>query len=169
MSDWALINQDSGKTDWATPKKLFEYFDDTYHFDLDPCSTHENALCKKHFTIEEDGLKQDWGGSKVFMNPPYSRETSKWIEKAYQESLKGAVVVCLIPCRPDASYWHKWIFPYASQIYFIQGRLHYSDSKETAPFPSAIVIFDKGVYDSQKHHLGNLSFGMKGGEFYGRS
>ena len=162
---WQLINQDSGKDDWCTPKKLFEYFDDTYHFELDPCSTHENTLCEKHYTIVEDGLKQDWAGQKVFMNPPYGRETGKWIEKAYRESLKGAVVVCLIPCRPDTQYWHEIIFPYASQIYFIQGRLRYSDAKQSAPFPSAIIIFDKGVYDLQDRHLGNLSFGIKGNCF----
>ena len=79
------------------------------------------------------------------MNPPYGKETGKWIEKAYQESLKGATVVCLIPARPDASYWHKWIFPYARKIWFVKGRLHFSESKQVAPFPSAIVVFGEGA------------------------
>ena len=78
------------------------------------------------------------------MNPPYNRETGKWIEKAYRESLKGATVVCLIPARPDANYWHQWIFPYAVQIWFIKGRLHFSGSKEHAAFSSALVVFGKG-------------------------
>ena len=77
------------------------------------------------------------------MNPPYGRETGKWIEKAFKESLKGAIVVCLIPARPDASYWHEYIFPHASSIEFIKGRLHFSKSKEAAPFPSAIITFGK--------------------------
>ena len=167
MNNSYLINQNSGKVDWGTPKKLFEYLNDLYEFELDPCSNGSNALCETFFTEEDDGLSQDWGGKRVFMNPPYNRETGKWIQKAYEESLKGAFVVCLIPCRPDASYWHKWIFPYASKIYFIEGRLHYSDLKETAPFPSAIVMFDRG--NVSVHNYGDLSLGMKGGEFYERS
>lgn len=158
-----LCNQNSGKINWGTPKKLFDYLNNIYKFDLDPCSDGTNNLCDDYFTEEDDGLLQDWGGRNVFMNPPYNRETGKWIEKAYKESLKGAVVVCLIPCRPDASYWHKWIFPYARSIFFIQGRLHFGESKQTAPFPSAIIVFDKEWSGGWR----GLSFEKKGGEFYG--
>ena len=52
----------SEKDYWETPQKLFHELDKKYHFTLDPCSTHKNAKCEKHFTIEEDGLQQDWGG-----------------------------------------------------------------------------------------------------------
>lgn len=77
------------------------------------------------------------------MNPPYSRQTGVWIEKAYRESLKGACVVCLIPARPDASYWHDYILPYATEIRFVRGRLRFSGSSESAPFPSAVVVFGR--------------------------
>ena len=56
----------SKSNEWATPIKLFKELDEEFHFTLDPCSTHENAKCERHFTIEEDGLKQDWGGSIVW-------------------------------------------------------------------------------------------------------
>lgn len=47
----------SSKTDlWTTPWNFFEKLNDEFRFTLDPCSTHENAKCNKHFTIEEDGL-----------------------------------------------------------------------------------------------------------------
>lgn len=53
----------SSKTDlWSTPQEFFNELDKEFNFDLDPCSTHENAKCEKHFTIVEDGLIQDWGG-----------------------------------------------------------------------------------------------------------
>ena len=52
----------SSKTDlWSTPQDFFNKLNEEFNFDLDPCSTHENAKCKKHFTIVEDGLKQNWG------------------------------------------------------------------------------------------------------------
>lgn len=58
----------SSKTDlWSTPQDFFNKLDEEFNFDLDPCSTHENAKCNKHFTIVEDGLKQNWGGIQYFV------------------------------------------------------------------------------------------------------
>ena len=56
----------SKSVEWATPKEFFNKLDEEFHFNLDPCSTHENAKCEKHYTIEEDGLSQDWGGTEYF-------------------------------------------------------------------------------------------------------
>ena len=127
--------------EWTTPGKLFKELDNEFNFTLDPCSTHSNALCFKHYTIEEDGLNQDWSNEIVFMNPTYGREISKWIKKAYLESLNNATVVCLLPCRTDTRYWHEYILMYAKEIRYIKGRLKYGNSKINAPFSSAIVVF----------------------------
>ena len=54
----------STSVEWATPQALFDELDAEFHFDLDPCSTHENAKCADHFTKAEDGLSQNWGGKK---------------------------------------------------------------------------------------------------------
>lgn len=54
----------SNTPEWATPMAFFKELDKEFHFTLDPCSTHENAKCEKHYTKEDDGLKQDWGGSR---------------------------------------------------------------------------------------------------------
>lgn len=59
----------SKSIEWATPKEFFAQLDKEFHFDLDPCSTHENAKCVKHYTIEEDGLSQDWGGVSGILQP----------------------------------------------------------------------------------------------------
>ena len=59
----------SKSVEWATPKQFFAQLDKEFHFDLDPCSTHENAKCEKHYTIEEDGLSQDWGGAPSILQP----------------------------------------------------------------------------------------------------
>jgi len=124
--------------EWATPQKLFDELNKEFQFTLDPCSTDENAKCKRHFTISDDGLQQEWGGV-VFMNPPYGRVIGKWIKKAHDESQKGATVVCLIPSRTDTAYWHDYVMK--GQIRFIRGRLKFGDGNNPAPFPSAIVIF----------------------------
>ncbi len=134
----------SSKTDlWSTPWNFFEKLNDEFHFTLDPCSTHENAKCYKHFTIEEDGLLQDWGNEVVFCNPPYGRQIKDWVKKAYEESQKdNTTVVMLIPARTDTIYFHEYIY-HKAEIRFIKGRLKFGDAKNAAPFPSMVVIFRK--------------------------
>tara|TARA_R100000700_G_C3127443_1_gene113994 strand:- start:234 stop:428 length:195 start_codon:yes stop_codon:yes gene_type:complete len=48
----------------------------------------------------------------------------------------------LIPSRTDTKYWHEFIFPNAHKIMFIKGRLKFGGHQNSAPFPSAIVVFD---------------------------
>ena len=126
---------------WETPIELFNKLDKEFNFTLDPCCTEETAKCKKYYTPRENGLIQDWTNETVFMNPPYGREISDWLKKAYEESLKGTLVVCLIPSRTDTKYWHDYCMK-ASEIRFIKGRLKFGNSKNSAPFPSAIVVFN---------------------------
>jgi len=123
---------------WATPQKLFDSLNAIHAFDLDVCATHENAKCARYFTKEQDGLKQDWIGS-VWMNPPYGKEIGRWMEKAYKSSLEGSKVVCLVPARTDTAWWHKYAMN--GKIQFIRGRLKFGGHKNSAPFPSAIIVF----------------------------
>lgn len=137
------VHYSSKTNEWSTPQDFFDELDKEFNFTLDPCSTSENAKCVKYFTAEDDGLKQDWSNDVVFMNPPYGREIKHWIKKAYEEHMKGATVVCLIPSRTDTTYWHDYIFGKASDIRFLRGRLKFGDSKNSAPFPSAVIIYKK--------------------------
>lgn len=126
---------------WETPIYFYNKLNSEFNFTLDPCCEVKTAKCAKFYTKETNGLIQDWGGETVFMNPPYGKEQSAWIKKAYEESLKpNTIVVCLIPARTDTKIWHEIIFPNA-EVRFLKGRLKFGDSKNSAPFPSAIVIF----------------------------
>jgi phage N-6-adenine-methyltransferase len=136
MVDKVLFSSKSNE--WTTPNDFYEELNKEFNFTLDPCCTKENAKCSKYFTKEDDGLEQDWSKDIVFMNPPYAREIKHWVKKAYEESLKGATVVCLIPARTDTSYWHDYCFK--GDVRFLRGRLKFSN-KGSAPFPSAVVIF----------------------------
>jgi site-specific DNA-methyltransferase (adenine-specific) len=128
----------SNTPEWATPQWLFDELNKEFNFDLDPCSTHENAKCERHYTKEDDGLSKSWGG-RVFCNPPYGKEIAKWVKKAYEES-SHADVVMLIPARTDTKWFHNYIYGKA-EIRFIKGRLRFGDGKTDAPFPSMIVIY----------------------------
>lgn len=133
----------SSATDlWATPQAFFEELDTEFHFTLDPCALPTNAKCKKYFTPEDDGLFQDWGGEVVFCNPPYGKAIRDWVFKCWHEAQKpNTTVVALLPARTDTTYFHKYIYNRAKEIRFIKGRLKFGDSKNSAPFPSMIVIF----------------------------
>lgn len=133
----------SKSNEWATPQYFFDELDAEFHFTLDPCATAENAKCAKFYTQGENGLLQSWSGEVVFMNPPYGGNAGLWVEKAYHESLNGATVVCLIVSATDRTYWHDYIFPFASQIRWLRGRLKFGKAVETAPFASAVAIFDR--------------------------
>ena len=136
------IHFSSNTNEWETPQDLYDKLNAEFRFTLDPCATSETAKCPKYFTKKDNGLEQSWGNEVVFMNPPYGREIKYWIKKAYEESLKGATVVCLIPARTDTIYWHDYIFGKA-EIRFIKGRLKFSKCSYGAPFPSAVVVFGK--------------------------
>jgi phage N-6-adenine-methyltransferase len=130
----------SSKTDrWATPQWLFDSLNSHYQCTLDVCAVPENAKCSQYFTPEQDGLKQQWNGV-CWMNPPYGREIVKWVKKAYESSLEGAVVVALLPARVDTAWF--WDYTYnKAKIEFIRGRLKFGDGKGSAPFPSMIVVW----------------------------
>ncbi len=125
--------------EWETPPELFARLNGIYGFTLDVCSTDENAKCARHFTQADDGLAQTWAPEVCWMNPPYGRVIGQWMKKAYEESQNGATVVCLVPARTDAGWWHDYAMK--GDIEFIRGRLRFSGASINAPFPSAIVVF----------------------------
>jgi len=92
----------------------------------------------------------DWrkrGGGVCWMNPPYGREISPWIEKAYRSAKEnGATVVCLLPARVDTRWWHDYCAK--GEVHFIKGRLKFGNAKDAAPFPSAVVVFRPQIQDA---------------------
>lgn len=130
----------SSRTDlWATPQSLFDELNAEFRFSCDVCATVDNAKCPVFYTSECDGLAQEWRGV-CWMNPPYGRHIGRWVRKAYESSLCGATVVCLIPARTDTNWWHEYVAK-ADETRFVRGRLRFGDATASAPFPSAIVIF----------------------------
>lgn len=143
-----MINKSlfSSKTpEWETPQDFFDELNKEFNFNLDPCATSETTKCQKYFTKTDDGLKQDWGGYTVFCNPPYGKAIKDWVKKCSDESKKpNTIVVMLIPARTDTRYFHEYIY-HKAEIRFIKGRLKFGSAKNSAPFPSMLVIFDNSL------------------------
>lgn len=138
MISKALFSHESDE--WGTPSALFQQLDQEFNFTLDACANAENHKCPKYFDKYQDGLQKNWSNEVVFCNPPYS-QIGKWCEKCYKEwKYHNVTIVLLIPSRTDTRYFHEYIYNKA-ELRFIRGRLHFNDSKNSAPFPSMICIF----------------------------
>ena len=130
----------TSKTDqWATPQNFFDKLNTQYNFELDVCADKTNHKVKKYYDEQDNGLIQPWAPYRCWMNPPYGRVIGQWMKKAYDESQLGALVVCLVPARTDTKWWHDYAM--RGGVEFIRGRLKFGDSKNSAPFPSAVIVF----------------------------
>ena len=125
---------------WSTPQDFFDKLNEEFHFDLDVCADDQNHKCEKYFTKEQDGLSQRWEGI-VWCNPPYGREIGDWVA-AVSAHRDGGVM--RLPARTDTRWFHDYIYNNENaEIRFIKGRLKFGGSKNSAPFPSMVVVFKK--------------------------
>jgi phage N-6-adenine-methyltransferase len=120
----------SASDHWATPKDVYGALDDEFRFTFDPCP----------LMAEESGLLKKWGG-RVFCNPPYSA-IDEFLKKGlwHLSQRDCELLVYLIPSRTDTRWFHEYCIK-ASEIRFLKGRLKFGDAKNSAPFPSMLVIF----------------------------
>ena len=132
----------SATDNWSTPQDFFDKLNDEFHFTLDVCADETNHKCEHYYTKKIDGLIRPWIGT-VWCNPPYGRKIGEWVRHAYLSSYIGsATVVMLLPARTDTRWFHDYIYNKPNtEIRFIKGRLKFGGCKNSAPFPSMVVIF----------------------------
>lgn len=156
------VHFSSKSDDWATPQDFFDKMSERYTLVLDVCASKTNYKCRTFFTSEglfqvedgaflklsdQNGLNSIWRHPdfpedvlpNCWMNPPYGRGIGAWVKKAYEESQKGCLVVCLLPARTDTKWFHDYCVK--GEIEFIKGRLKFGGAKNAAPFPSMVVVF----------------------------
>lgn len=142
---WNPGMMSSLRTDWRTPRRLFEMLNREFHFSLDLCATPDNTLAPHWIEPDEDSLSKEWwslsNGEAWWCNPPYGRGLGDWIEKAYRTSrtADSPTIVMLLPARTDTKWFHNYCLK--GEIRFLRGRLHFDDGGGRAPFPSMIVVF----------------------------
>ncbi len=109
----------SKSVEWFTPKIVFDTLN--VNFDLDPASSNmvNNVPTKKYFTESDNGLKKDWNGF-VWLNPPYSRNMEKWVEKFINHG-NG---IMLLFSRTDTKLFHNFLIN-ADCFVFARGRISF--------------------------------------------
>jgi hypothetical protein len=131
--------------EWLTPREIVRELGE---FDLDPASTcdatHGNqstALARKCYCKCDDGLHQPWAG-RVWMNPPYGKETGHWLHKLS----KHGNGIALVFARTDVLYFHDVVFKTAHALVFVKGRLTFYRADGTKPkfnggAPSVLIAY----------------------------
>lgn len=140
------------KDEWLTPPEIIK---DLGEFDLDPCAPLEEKrpwdTATKHYTINDDGLNQDWIG-RVWCNPPYGNKTFEWLSKLAEHS-NG---IALIFARTETKGFHSQIWERANAIFFFKGRLsfyHVTGIKgNAANAPSCLVAYGQNNVESLKKY-----------------
>lgn len=121
----------SKKSDnWGTPKFLIDFFKPTF----DPCPLNS----------KKDGLKINWHG-RILLNPPFSKQKD-FVIKAISEIKNCDYLVLLLPARTDTILFHQYLYG-KYRIEFLLGRLKFSNSNNSAPFPSMLIYLKENKSD----------------------
>lgn len=136
------------RTDWWTPPELVERVRAVFGgaIGLDPCGSPGSAVkaIREYYLPSENGLALDWNYPSVFVNPPYGRGIAAWVQKCV-EVAHGVEVILLLPAATGTKHWQDAIFPTASAINFIRGRLKFVGAADDAPMPCALVYWGRDV------------------------
>jgi len=138
------------KDDWETPQELFDCLSREFSFNLDIGATNKNSKCDLFIEdIEDCEFIPEFDGF-AFCNPPYSSQR-KFIEFSIKNKIP---TVFLLLAITDTKMFHYLIYKKEYfEIRFLKGRLKFSESKNSAPFPSMIVIYNPITYDHKKEGI----------------
>lgn len=131
----------SKKIDHTTPPDFFLQLNDEFNFTMDVAADDCNFLVQDYLTEEKSAFDNAWG-LRSFCNPPYGRGIIKWVDRATLQYARGhaEVIAMLVPARTDTKWFHK-AMEYATCVRLIKGRLKFGDTNNSAPFPSALIIW----------------------------
>ena len=155
---YTSVGNASVQHNWHTPAWLLEKLYTVFEiFDLDPCSPTNKrkqapVKAKLYYTASDDGLSLPWCG-KVFVNPPYGRAIKAWIQKAHLEHTHDntQLIVALVPARTDTVWWHEFVAG-KTDVLFLRGRLSFGDCGQSAPFPSALILWGCSAVQLENLH-----------------
>lgn len=134
---------------WGTPWYVYDALHEEFDFTLDAAAEEATAKCDHFFTPEIDGLVQDWGGERVFLNPPYSK-ILPWLQKAHESTRRGATVVCLLHAD-NSTEWYRFCLDHAHEIRQVTERIRFLNPHNGFLMgsgfnrPSIIAVFRPGI------------------------
>lgn len=126
--------------DWITPPEILKALGP---FDLDPCACDPMPwrTADRMINIHENGFHHEWSG-RVWMNPPYGRETARWLGRLAEYG-NG---IALVFARTETDMFFRHVFDKAHALLFLKGRLnfHFPDgrrSNKNCGAPSVLIAY----------------------------
>lgn len=158
------IANNSGNQEWITPSFIIALANMTMGgLDLDPASSHkanEVVCADKYYTIEDDGLKQDWYG-KVWLNPPYSAKVLPlFVDKAILEiQLDHVKELCVLVNNATETQWFQKLSKICNVMCFLNKRVSFLNQElkpKNTPLQGQVVLYygeNKGkfIYNFEKY------------------
>lgn len=128
------------KDEWLTPPEILRALGD---FDLDPCASINRPwdTARRHYTVTDDGLKQEWFG-RVWCNPPYGLESAQWLARCADHG----DAIALIFARTETRMFFDHVWAKAQAVFFLEGRLYFHHvcgrrARANAGAPSVLVAY----------------------------
>lgn len=148
----------SSKSDnYETDPKVFRALSSEFGpFDLDAAASASNRKCARYLSTDVDALSAVWDAKRVWLNPPYGRQISKFMEMAWlqvQERHVKHLVCCLVPARTSSRWWHvakARARACGGIVREIEGRLCFGGLEGNAPFANAVIVFRNGKSVTKK-------------------
>lgn len=146
--DKTITNLKSQKSvEWFTPYDILEAARKVLgSFALDPASCPEANLrvkAERIYTLEDDGLAQDWHAKTVWLNPPYCRLQGKWVSRLIYEYEAGNVqeAILLVPAASDTAWCQELLerFP----VCMVKGRINFisPDGKNSGSTFGSLIAY----------------------------
>jgi hypothetical protein len=143
---FAIRDREKKSTDEHGTPWNFVRFWETYlgrKFTLDPASSTTNHKTPTFHTRRDNGLKQVWAPHTVLLNPPFAKRNGgigAWAEYSVISARLGALVLGVFPNALTDGWGARWVRPFASELFFIEGRVRYINESRDAPFFGTIVV-----------------------------
>lgn len=139
-----------------TPQWFFDELNAEFHFDIDVAASAENSKCKRYFTYADNALEQDWEKQTCWCNPPFGL-LRFWLKKAWEESVKGSLVVMLAPVRSETKAWQEYVIGKKAEVRFLPYKLKFHNMKNHFPYSLALLVWRSSRFKQWGSIGGRLS------------
>lgn len=143
----AHVSNNSGENEWYTPPQYIEAAREVMgSIDLDPAScakANETVQAEAYFTVQENGLQQEWYGN-VWLNPPYAQPLISQFSAAVVSKRDEYDAACVLVNNATDTEWLQAMLEICDAACFVKKRIKFIDKQgepSGAPLQGQVVVY----------------------------